>query len=98
MNESALRGRWTAKAKADTVLRLLKGEPAATLSAALGVSEGEIEKWCEEFVAHGAEGLRAKPRTDDARRLIEVEKIIEQLHTEVAILKAAMSLANRSFQ
>lgn len=97
MNEGALRGRWTAKAKTDIVLRLLQGESASALSALLGIPERELERWCAEFVTHGAEALRAKPRTEDARRLVEVEKTIEQLHTEVAILKAAMALDNRSF-
>ncbi|MBK8223479.1 MAG: helix-turn-helix domain-containing protein [Candidatus Obscuribacter sp.] len=98
MIEGDKRGRWTVKAKTDLVLRLLKGETAAELSELFGISEVEIERWCEEFKTNGSEGLRAKPRTGENRRLTEANRVVEHLKTEIAILRAALSIDNRSFQ
>ena len=59
------RGRWSAKAKRDAVLRLLQGEDLDTLSRSLKVGAAKLSEWREAFVASGMAGF--KQRVDDAR-------------------------------
>lgn len=97
MTRKAAKMRWTADRKADAVLRLLKGETLDSLSREIGVPDYELETWRREFIAQGKEGLRARPRTQDERKLDEAQKVIGQLTMEVNILKAAIELKKRSF-
>lgn len=59
------RGRWSAKAKRDAVLRLLQGEDLDTLSRSLKVGAGKLSEWREAFLASGLAGF--KQRSEDAR-------------------------------
>jgi transposase-like protein len=98
MTRKAAKMRWTADKKADAVLRLLKGETLDAVSRELGVPGHELDTWRQEFIAQGKEGLRAKPKTQEERKLHEAQKVIGQLTMEVAILKAAVDIKKRSFQ
>lgn len=98
MTRKAAKMRWTADRKADAVLRLLKGETLDAVSRELGVPGHELEEWRSAFIEQGKEGLRAKPRTYEERKLDEAQKVIGRLTMENAILKAAVELKNkRSF-
>lgn len=98
MTRKAAKMRWTADRKADAVLRLLKGETLDAVSRDLGIPGHELEEWRTAFIEQGTEGLRARPRSHDDRKLDEAQKVIGQLTMENAILKAAVDLKNkRSF-
>ena len=45
--------RWSAKAKADVVLRLLRGERVDTVSREIQVPAHEIETWRRDFLDGG---------------------------------------------
>ena len=59
------RGRWSAKAKRDAVLRLMQGEDLDALSRSLKVGAAKLSEWRETFLASGMAGF--KQRIDDAR-------------------------------
>ena len=59
------RGRWTAKAKREAVLRLLRDGAIDALSRELKVTAGRLSEWREALLAGGEANL--KSREADAR-------------------------------
>lgn len=55
--------RWTAKRKAAVVLDLIKGKTTAAETARQhDLTVGEVERWRDDFITQGTEGLRSHPR------------------------------------
>ena len=81
--------RWSAKRKADAVMRLLRGEGLEEVSRELRVEAHRLAAWRDEFLAGGVEGLKAQPLAPDDRRLREAERKIGELTMENEILRAA---------
>jgi hypothetical protein len=54
------RGRWSAKAKREAVLRLFRGEDLDALSRELKVTAAKLSQWREVFLASGEAGLKAR--------------------------------------
>ena len=52
-SENGVRERWSAKAKADVVLRLLRGERMDAVSREIQVPAHEIETWRRDFLDGG---------------------------------------------
>jgi transposase len=68
----AERGRWTSRAKMETVLRILRGEDLDALSRELGVSSGRLAQWRDDFLAGGQANLKSRQpdvRDEENRRL-----------------------------
>jgi transposase-like protein len=80
--------RWSARRKADAVVRLLRGESLDELSRALRVEAHRLQAWREEFVASGIEGLKGKPLAPEDRRLKEAERKIGELTMDNEVLRA----------
>jgi len=59
------RGRWSAKAKREAVLRLLRGESLDAVSRELKVTAARLSEWRDAFLAGGEANL--KSREADAR-------------------------------
>jgi transposase len=81
--------RWSARRKAEVVLRLLRGEDLDELSREMRVEAHRLAAWRDEFLAGGMEGLKAGPASPEERRLKEAERKIGELTMEVEILRAA---------
>ena len=65
-------GRFSARRKTDTVLRMLRGEPLDLLARELGVTAATLAHWREEFLAGGQAALKSRPadeRDDEIQRL-----------------------------
>lgn len=65
-------GRFSARRKRDTILRMLRGEPLDTLARELGVTAATLAHWREEFLAGGQAALKSRPadeRDDEIQRL-----------------------------
>jgi transposase-like protein len=65
-------GRFSARRKTDTILRMLRGEPLDTLARELGVTAATLAHWREEFLAGGQAALKSRPadeRDDEIQRL-----------------------------
>ena len=66
------RGRFSARRKADAVLRLLRGENLELLSHELGVTAATLSEWRDDFLAAGQAAPKSRPaddRDDEIARL-----------------------------
>jgi hypothetical protein len=81
--------RWSARRKADAVMRLLRGESLDEVSRELRVEAHRLAAWRDEFIAGGVEHLKAVPAPPEDRRLREAERKIGELTLENEILAAA---------
>ena len=66
------RGRFSARRKADAVLRLLRGEDLELLSRELGVTAATLSGWRDDFLAGGQAALKSRladDRDDEIARL-----------------------------
>jgi len=52
--------RWSAKAKTDVVLRLMRGEAVEAVSREIQVPAHELEAWRRTFLEAGGEGLKKR--------------------------------------
>ncbi len=81
--------RWSARKKADAVVRLLRGESLDELSRELRVEAHRLQAWRDEFLAGGIEGLKGRPLQPEDRRLRDAERKIGELTMDNEILRAA---------
>ncbi len=88
-DERPAESRWSARRKADAVVRLLRGESLDELSRELRVEAHRLQAWRDEFLAGGIEGLKAKPLQPEDRKLKEAERKIGELTLENEVLRAA---------
>src|SRR5262249_20907928 len=66
------RGRFSARRKTETVLRLLRGEDLELLSRELGVTAATLSAWRDDLLAGGQAALKSRPaddRDDEIARL-----------------------------
>lgn len=80
--------RWSARRKAEVVLRLLRGEGLDALARETGQAAGTIAGWREEFLQAGHEGLKARPAPVEDRRLSDAQRKIGELAMDLDILRA----------
>ncbi len=80
--------RWSARRKAEAVLRLLRGESLDVVSREVRVEAHRLAAWGDEFLAGGTEGLKARPRAPDERRLADAERKIGELTMENEVWRA----------
>ena len=65
-------GRFSARRKTETILRMLRGESLDILARELGVTAGTLATWREQFLAGGQTALKSRPaddRDDEIQRL-----------------------------
>ena len=84
------RGRWSAKAKREAVLRLLRGEAIDTLSRELKVTAAKLSEWREVFLAGGDANL--KSREADARddELAQLKQTVGEMTLRVELQRNAI--------
>jgi transposase len=101
---AADRGRFSARRKAEAVVRLLRGEDLETLSRALGVTAATLSAWREAFLAGGTAALKTRHDPDDPRHedLVRLKAKIgdlamanELLEEKIDRLEAGLPLAPR---
>ena len=81
--------RWSARRKMEAVLRLLRGESLETVSREVRVEAHRLAAWRDEFLDAGVEGLKARPRAPDERRLADAERKVGELTIELEVWRAA---------
>ena len=84
------RGRFSARRKAEAILRVLRGEDLDALSRELGVTAATLSAWREQFLAAGQAGLKARrdaPADDEVR---ELKTLIGELTIDNECLKALL--------
>jgi transposase len=65
-------GRFSARRKMETILRLLRGEALDGLARELGVTAATLAQWREAFLTGGQAALKSRPadeRDDEIQRL-----------------------------
>jgi transposase-like protein len=65
-------GRFSARRKTETILRMLRGEALDGLARELGVTAATLAHWREQFLAGGQAALKSRPadeRDDEIQRL-----------------------------
>lgn len=79
--------RWSAKRKAEVVLRLFRGENIDEVSRAVGIATHRLHEWREEALLNLEEGF--KQRVDDLKdqQLSRAKERIGELSMEVELLK-----------
>ena len=80
--------RWSVRRKTDAVMRLLRGEDLDTVARELRVEAHRLAAWRDEFMAGGAEGLKARPADPSDRKLREAERQIGKLTMELEVWQA----------
>lgn len=73
----------------EVVLRLLRGESLETVSREVRIEAHRLAAWRDEFLAAGTEGLKARPRAPDERRLADAERKVGELTIELEVWRAA---------
>jgi transposase-like protein len=88
--------RWTAKRRAALVISLLKGETTAAEAARRhGLKVAEVEEWRDRFLLAAENGLRARPKEDEALREEELNRFkrkVGELTMDLDILREAARL------
>ena len=77
--------RWSARKKAEIVMRLLRGESIDALSRECVVTVATLSQWRNEFIEAGIAGLKGKS-LDDAR-VATLEKKVGQQAMEIELYK-----------
>jgi transposase-like protein len=95
-------GRFSARRKTETILRLLRGEPLDSVARELGVTAATLAQWREQFLAGGQAAVKSRPadeRDEEIQRLrAKVGEIT--MHNELLLdrchrLEGGLPLASR---
>lgn len=78
-------GRFSARRKAEAILRLLRGEALDTLARELGVTAGTLAQWREQFLAGGQGALKSRPAD-------ERDEAIQRLRAKIGEITMANEL------
>ena len=96
------KGRFSARRKRATVLRLLRGEDLESVSRELGITAARASQWRDQFLSAGQAGLKSRVTEavdDDRRRLrAKIGELLmenELLYAKVDHLEAGVPLARR---
>ncbi len=78
-------GRWSAKKKAEVVLRLLRGEAIDTIARECMVTVEALSGWREEFIEGGIAKLKGK--SPEEAKVAQLEKKKGQQAMEIELYK-----------
>lgn len=87
--------RWSAKAKGEVVLRLLRGEGVEMVSRDVQVPAHELEAWRRGFLDAGLAGLKARHGEPEERALKQVQAKVGELTMKLEL--AEMLLEKRGY-
>jgi transposase-like protein len=72
------RGRWSAKAKREAVLCLLRGEAIDVLSREVKVTAAKLSEWREAFLAGGEANLKSRDADGRDEQLAQLKQTLEE--------------------
>jgi hypothetical protein len=87
--------RWSAKAKTEVVLRLVRGEAVDVVSREIQVPARELEAWRRTFLEAGGEGLKKRYGEGDARLLKQAQAKVGELAMKLELVE--MLLEKRGY-
>ena len=80
------RGRFSAKRKAQIVLRLLRGEDLETLSREVGVTAATLSGWRDSFLDGGTAAMKSRPADERDEEIARLRSKVGQLTMDVELL------------
>jgi transposase-like protein len=80
------RGRFSARRKANAVLRLLRGEDLDTLSRELGVVAATLSAWRDSFLDGGTAAMKSRPADDRDEEIARLRAKVGQLTMDNELL------------
>src|SRR3954466_5723816 len=80
------RGRFSARRKAEAVLRLLRGEDLDALSRELGVIASTLAGWRESFLDGGTAAMKSRPADDRDEEIARLRSKVGQLTMDNELL------------
>jgi transposase-like protein len=80
-------GRFSARRKTETLLRLLRGEPLDSVARELRVTAATLAQWREQVLAGGQAGLKSRPgdERDDAIQRLRAKVGEIMMHNELLL-------------
>ena len=81
------RGRFTAKRKAEAVMRLLKGEDLDTVSRELAVTAATLSAWRDAFLAGAEANLKSREPTPADDENLRLKAKVGELTMENELLR-----------
>ena len=79
--------RWSARAKTEIVLRLLKGEELGAVSREIQVPVHELERWRRLFLEGAMNGFKRRDTPEAARELKRVQAKVGELTMKLEIVE-----------
>ena len=79
--------RFSARQKAEVVLRLLRGEALDLVSRALGIPAARLTMWREAFLEAGQDALQKPPLDDHDRELACLRQKLGESTMEIELLR-----------
>ena len=79
--------RFSARQKAEVVLRLLRGEPLELLSRELGIPAARLTTWREAFLDAGQEALKKQPLDSRDRELGRLREKLGEATMDMELLR-----------
>ncbi|GAC1357082.1 MAG: IS3 family transposase ISGsu7 [Acidimicrobiales bacterium] len=80
------RGRFSARRKAEAVLRLLRGEDLDALSRELGVTAAALSSWRQAFLDGGTAAMKSRPADDRDEEIARLRAKVGQLTMDNELL------------
>src|SRR5947199_7480524 len=84
--------RWSARAKTEIVLRLLKGEELGTVSREAQVPVHELERWRRIFLEGGTNGLKRRDTPGGERELKRVQAKVGEMTMKPEIVECRIEI------
>jgi transposase len=91
----AANGRWSARRKAEVVIRMLQGEPLDALSREMGVEVYRLEEWRDKALFGMEAGLKERECDPLRLELDRTLKKVGELSMKVEILEAEREIVTR---
>ena len=87
--------RWSAQAKSEVVLRLMRGEAIDQVSREVQVPAHQIETWRRDFLEAGVAGLKKRAGDVEARALKQTQAKVGELTMQLELVE--MLLEKRGY-
>jgi len=85
--------RWSASKKAEIVLALIKGtKQMVDICRENDLKQSDVEKWKEDFLSAGEQGLKANPLPKEERELKDLRAKVGELLLELDARKKLLAL------
>jgi len=83
--------RFSARCKAEAVMRLLRGEALELVSRELGVTAASLTDWREKFLGAGLEAMKKRPLDEREREVIRLREKVGEITMANELLREKIS-------